>query len=136
MRDIRLSASALPRPCEVGELVVEEPAGQRAAEHDDAHADQPGLDDRDGSERAVGDSALDTISGENTSREKSLRPSSPFMVATAPGSRVARAMRPPSRSRWDHQKDWVPISTLTTPRAKDSRHRGVIADRRRTSPPA
>lgn len=50
---------------------MEQSAGQRPAEYDDAHADQPGLDDQDGSETAVG-AALDAISGENTSREKSL----------------------------------------------------------------
>ncbi|MFD9574592.1 hypothetical protein ACFWBI_32825 [Streptomyces sp. NPDC059982] len=73
--------------------------------------------------------ALDAISGENTSREKTRRPSSPSIVATAPGSSAVHGTRPLTSSRWDHQKNRMPTTRVTPPRAGDSRHGGVIVDR-------
>ncbi|KOY54782.1 hypothetical protein ADK59_27055 [Streptomyces sp. XY332] len=54
------------------------------------------------------------------------------MVAAAPGRRAVHATRPPSRSRWDHQKNRAPITTVTKPRAGEPRHGAEIADRYRT----
>jgi hypothetical protein len=41
--------------CRAGEFLVQQAARQRTAVDDDAHTDQPGLDDQNGSEGTVGD---------------------------------------------------------------------------------
>lgn len=57
LRRHRSGISLLPFQCmcHAWDLFVRQPADQGTAEDNDTHTDQPGLDDQDGSDGAVGD---------------------------------------------------------------------------------
>ena len=105
-----LVALSLAAPCHQPQiLLVQQPADQRAAEDHEADADQPGLDDQHGADRAVGDGAGGDQRREDQPGEDP-QADSPTPVATAPGSRARQRIRPPSSSRCDHQKNSTVLS--------------------------
>ncbi|CAM5314923.1 hypothetical protein SATRM34S_00792 [Streptomyces atroolivaceus] len=71
---------------------------------------------------------LEAINGEKTSMEKTRRPISPITVTTAPGRRASQRIRPPSSSRWDHQKNRTALSDAVAPPADGVCSSVVVAE--------
>lgn len=120
-----------PVSLSVRQFVVEQPAGERTAEDDDADTDQPGLDDEHGSEGAVrdgagGDQRGEDEPGEDPQSEQGDRGGDRAGKEGGPADPAAE-----QEPLGDHQKNTVPMATATNPRAGESRHSGAMADRYR-----